>query len=523
MIVTKKDILDSLNEGFYKEYPLEDIGLWYGDSDYKVRGGEMVYMTPDEFLSKAKPLEMTDETRSNINDLIAHVSNGGKLDPLTLYSLDKSDVRNSDGRHRAIMAMQIGIRKLPVLDFTKSNGDVDLEVVSELFSISPECEDPSFYISMAKDNFGEPMMEKKNDMYSVKVNPKYKDLFFVFEVINDMYNNKEFESLFSESEFVCEECLELKIEDRLNEKLDVLSDMVELNESITYHLDNNIPLIENVYRPGSYKHMDLIREAREMWERGSLNLDGFDSFLFENTSLGTFGEYNGLKVPLDLPILAEQGSDTSWENGEGEKITLQDILVMTKDIPKKDYPTDKLADVVLGWDGNPEELDRVEQVEVSEQYPILIMVNEVGEIQWILDGNHRAQRALGSNMKTIPAKLIKPSDLDAKAKKVLLGIVDGIDEVEYKGRDVKLNKPKRGGSKKFYVYVRKPNGGIKKVSFGDTTGLSVKLNDPKARKSFAARHDCANKKDRTKASYWSCRLPRYASLLGLKSNFSGYW
>ena len=85
-----------------------------------------------------------------------------------------------------------------------------------------------------------------------------------------------------------------------------------------------------------------------------------------------------------------------------------------------------------------------------------------------------------------------------------------------------LNKPKRGGSKKFYVYVR-DKGKIKKVSFGDTSGLSAKINNPQARKAFAARHDCKNKTDRTKASYWSCRLPRYAKLLGIKSTFGGYW
>lgn len=85
-----------------------------------------------------------------------------------------------------------------------------------------------------------------------------------------------------------------------------------------------------------------------------------------------------------------------------------------------------------------------------------------------------------------------------------------------------IGKPKRGGSKKFYVYVR-DKGKIKKVSFGDTTGLSAKINNPEARRAFAARHDCKNKKDKTKASYWSCRLPRYAKLLGLKSSFSGFW
>jgi hypothetical protein len=99
-----------------------------------------------------------------------------------------------------------------------------------------------------------------------------------------------------------------------------------------------------------------------------------------------------------------------------------------------------------------------------------------------------------------------------------------LEEAEDKKKTPPIGKPKRGGSKKFYVYVRNPKTKkIKKVSFGDTSGLSAKINNPEARRAFAKRHDCANKKDRTKASYWSCRLPRYASLLGLKSSFSGFW
>jgi hypothetical protein len=99
-----------------------------------------------------------------------------------------------------------------------------------------------------------------------------------------------------------------------------------------------------------------------------------------------------------------------------------------------------------------------------------------------------------------------------------------ISETEKKKKNPPLGKPKRGGSKKFYVYVKNPKTKkIKKVSFGDTTGLSAKINNPEARRAFAARHDCKNKTDKTKASYWSCRLPRYAKLLGLKSSFSGFW
>ena len=99
-----------------------------------------------------------------------------------------------------------------------------------------------------------------------------------------------------------------------------------------------------------------------------------------------------------------------------------------------------------------------------------------------------------------------------------------IDEAEYKGREVPLNKPKRGGPKKFFVYVKNPKtGNVKKVNFGDSGNLSVKLNEPGARASFAARHKCAQKKDKTKPGYWSCNIGRYWKSLGGSRNFSGYW
>jgi hypothetical protein len=98
-----------------------------------------------------------------------------------------------------------------------------------------------------------------------------------------------------------------------------------------------------------------------------------------------------------------------------------------------------------------------------------------------------------------------------------------LNEAEYQGKKVELNKPKRGGSKKFYVYV-KDGDKVKKVSFGASGGggkLAVKLKDPKARKAFADRHNCETKKDKTSAGYWSCRLPRYAKSLGLSGG--GTW
>ena len=98
-----------------------------------------------------------------------------------------------------------------------------------------------------------------------------------------------------------------------------------------------------------------------------------------------------------------------------------------------------------------------------------------------------------------------------------------LDEAEYRGKDVPLNKPKRGGSKKFYVYTKNKKGNVVKVSFGGTTGLNVKIDEPGARSSFAARHQCDKKKDKTKPGYWACNIGRYWKSLGGSRNFSGYW
>ena len=84
------------------------------------------------------------------------------------------------------------------------------------------------------------------------------------------------------------------------------------------------------------------------------------------------------------------------------------------------------------------------------------------------------------------------------------GCPDLIPEAMYRGKDVELNKPKRGGSKKFYVYVKKPNGKVVKVSFGDPN-MRIKKSNPKRRKSFRARHNCKNPGPKWKARYWSCR------------------
>ena len=92
---------------------------------------------------------------------------------------------------------------------------------------------------------------------------------------------------------------------------------------------------------------------------------------------------------------------------------------------------------------------------------------------------------------------------------------DLVYEAEYQGRKVTLNKPTRGDVKKFKVYVKDPKtGNVKKVNFGHGGSsakskgektMKIRKSNPKARKSFRARHNCDNPGPKTKARYWSCR------------------
>lgn len=185
--------------------------------------------------------------------------------------------------------------------------------------------------------------------------------------------------------------------------------MIKLKEiaglpSLQYHLDNRLSLHENIYRYSSDAFINLFAEARQAVAEGNILLNEQDRELLETTDIGIYGEYEGKKVPLDLPMVDED-----------------------------------------------------------------------------------------------------------------------LDEAEYRGKDVPLNKPKRGGPKKFYVYTKNKKGNVVKVNFGGTTGLNVKIDEPGARASFAARHQCDKKKDKTKPGYWACNIGRYWKSLGGSRNFSGYW
>ena len=119
---------------------------------------------------------------------------------------------------------------------------------------------------------------------------------------------------------------------------------------------------------------------------------------------------------------------------------------------------------------------------------------------------------------------LNPFNEEEKIREAVISVLTEDKKKKKKEKkDPQLGKPKRGGSKAYYVNVRDPKTKrIKKVSFG-SGGLRAKIRNKKARNAFAKRHNCDKKKDRTKASYWSCNLPRYAKALGLGSNMSTFW
>jgi len=231
-----------------------------------------------------------------------------------------------------------------------------------------------------------------------------------------------------------------------------------LSEGLNHHISNAIPLHETIYRYGSIKHLSLIKEARKLYSRNVIDLNEHDVELIK-THLGEWGLYEGESIPLDLPMLNER----------------EDALGI--------YDDNK---------GNSASINRARVGFMAD-----------------IDGEYDFQIGPAATMKELIKMLADE------------GFTQKIFEAQFKGKDVSLNKPKRGGSKAYYVYV-KDGDKVKKVSFG-SGGLRAKINNKDARSAFAARHNCDKKKDRTTAGYWSCNLPRYAKALGLGANKNTFW
>jgi hypothetical protein len=240
----------------------------------------------------------------------------------------------------------------------------------------------------------------------------------------------------------------------------------KVSKNLQYHLDKEIPLHENAFRYGTEAQLSLFKEVRKLYNEEKLYLNPEDRWLIENTDIGNYGLFENQFVPLDVPMVEEGTNPT-------DKITMDvPLFIRMLEYAREDAKTD-------------------------------------------MDLHDVTEKALALSTSGATLTMANYESIAGKS----------LDEAEYHGKEVSLGKPKRGGSKKFYVYV-KDGDKVKKVQFGAAGGgqnLAVKIRDPKARRAFAARQNCDRKKDRTTPGYWSCNIGKYWKSLGGGSNFSGYW
>ena len=355
-----------------------------------------------------------------------------------------------------------------------------------------------------------------------------------------------------------------------------------LSEGLKHHIDNNKPLTEHLYRAGSSAYFNLIAEARSLYSRGILEFTNEDDLgLLTETDLGHFGMFEGKKVPLDFPIeLNEQmdiyddvanmefgmdydqlgSNEKEWVRDEIDNMEMRESLNESdSNYPDFDlnknirYQDTSISSGMWRYTGQEQGGKGVYrnlnngQILAFDRSDFAIFRNNLSShfdfSESLNESKYEKEESIQQTIDRLKARIEDPNDggnvsfLTQKIK----DLEKYLDEVTIKERIVNIleakkkkakkkdnrpiGKPMRdtSGGKAYKVYVKDPKTKkVKTVRFG-SGGLRAKINDSKARKAFAARHKCSQKKDRTKASYWSCRLPRYAKLLGLKSSFSGFW
>jgi hypothetical protein len=115
--------------------------------------------------------------------------------------------------------------------------------------------------------------------------------------------------------------------------------------------------------------------------------------------------------------LDEGLEDTSWENEKGQKITLQQLLATIKDYPIVQAPIEKIKKIIIKKDSGGIESDRLNTADVK--YPIIIVIDDSGNYKYVLDGNHRANKAIDTKLKSLPAKLVNIKKLPQEFQNVL--------------------------------------------------------------------------------------------------------
>ena len=257
---------------------------------------------------------------------------------------------------------------------------------------------------------------------------------------------------------------------------------VLMTENMQYHIDNKKPLYETTLPYGSKEYLDLWVEARYLYSRGALNVEGIDKEKITETDLGEYGMFEGQLVPLDMPMLEEvlltEDNIAELDKIKKEIESLMPSLSWIDDVTVSSYSGDLYID--LDYKLDPQEIKQLSQL--ASKYNMDLM-----------------RKSSGKNASLVKRR-VPPKNEDEE-----------LNEAEYQGRKVQLGKPMQGDSKKFKVYVKNDKGKVVKVNFGfggtSAKGkrMSIKVKNPKRRAAFRARHNCKNPGPRWKARYWSCK------------------
>ena len=211
-----------------------------------------------------------------------------------------------------------------------------------------------------------------------------------------------------------------------------------LSEGLQYHIDKKIPLFETVYRIGSNKHLALIKEARKMYSRNVIDLCEEDEALIK-THLGEFALYEGESVPLDLPMLNESKYDTE----ETIQQTIDRLKARIKDpndggnvpfLVQKIKDLEKSLNEYQGDGTNKISDDKLTRL--VPKMPKGYVGNNTGIGEYTISTPDGEDIVL-TQSKDKKNWFYEPSNVALKI----------LNEAEFKGKDVPLNKPKRGGSK----------------------------------------------------------------------------
>ena len=349
-----------------------------------------------------------------------------------------------------------------------------------------------------------------------------------------------------------------------------------LSEGLKYHMDNALPLTEHVFRAGSTEYFNLWAEARALYARNILEVQGDDLEVLNETDLGHFGTIYEIEIGDKVKASKEYGdlsgevvdvkgsfvvvktkkgtksyheSDLQVLNKEGIKVPLDFIMedeyldlnegtfesdeIAIYDDPKGDAGETRIYKRGTGYYGENDRFDfeakdKAELEAKLKRWGYVLQAGSLNEEE-IDEAYSTYEQRMINQIKRFKKEGLPMFNLPIKTQKFYAKHqkeIDALDETKINEEaKKKIGKPMRdsSGGKAYKVYVRDPKTKkIKTVRFG-SGGLKAKINNSKARQAFAKRHKCSTRNDKTKASYWSCRLPRYAKLLGLKSSFSGFW